>query len=753
MIRKYTIKGLVQGIGYRPWVARLAEELNICGWVRNTGGIVTVMASGDEAQLDEMYRRLSCDVPTGGFVNSIDALEVDNSSEDFSTFKILESDEDTGENLPLIPADIATCDKCAKELMNPDNRRYRHPFISCTICGPRYSIIKKLPYDRDTITMGDFDMCPECHREYTAKNDRRRHAQTIACPECGPKLFFKVVSGPDIIEYDEIQSAATFIKQGGIVAIKDIGGYHLACDPHNENAVAQLRALKHREAKAFAVMFENIDQVREYCLVSEEEASLLEEPARPIVLVKRLSENARSFPQNVCLTSPSIGAMLPCNPVQIMLAQECGPLIMTSGNASGDVLETDNDCMIAWMTERANAPEMAGAGLAVLGHNRDILRPMDDSVMKIVHGRRQFVRRARGYVPNPISVDIDGEIFAGGGDLKSSFCYIKNGLAYVSQYLGDLESVSCQEFYTKEKEAMTRIFGFNPKQATVDMHPGYFSRVSVENSCKAIGLPVTEVQHHMAHVASVIAEYQLKGPVLGFAFDGTGYGNDGMIWGSETFLWNGHSMDRVAHLEPSRLIGGNEGAKNCKTILTGMLHSNGITPKEVTMESQLIMAAIDKNINVVKSTSMGRLFDAVASMLDICHYNSYEGQAPIELENVAATANEAYPLTIPENGETIHLFVDIMDALDKNVDKAAIARGFIYAVADYIVAVANKNKKHLDANNQIVLSGGTFLNTILLERTIDLLEDAGYNVYTAQQLPPGDGGICLGQAYLSRYIN
>ncbi|MBQ3773780.1 MAG: carbamoyltransferase HypF, partial [Pseudobutyrivibrio sp.] len=622
----------------------------------------------------------------GGFVTSIDEEELQESDVELSSdhqFKIIESDSDVKANLPLIPADICTCDKCKEELLNPNNRRYLHPFISCTICGSRYSIIERLPYDRDTITMGDFDMCPECAKEYTGKLDRRRHAQTIACKECGPRLSFKQVSGEaetmdlsqlseqakklytDLkLDNPEFARAIDVIAAGGILAVKDIGGYHLTCNPFDEQAVAALRILKHREAKAFAVMFADVKSVLSYCQVNPKEQALLESPARPIVLLKRIYDNDKPLAENVCLTSPQVGAMLPCNPVQILLAEILGPIIMTSGNASGDVLETDDDKMLNWLKERAASKELGDTPIGILSHNRRILRPMDDSVMKVVSGRQQFIRRARGYVPSPISVDIPGEFFAAGGDLKSSFCYIKNGLAYTSQYLGDMESVSCQHFYKNEKAAMEQIFGFSPNAVAVDKHPGYFSRKAGEEAAENTNLKLTQIQHHKAHVASVIAEHKLTGKVLGFAFDGTGYGDDGSIWGSETFLWDGISeMTRIAHLKPMKLIGGDEGAKNCDTILTGMLHNYGIQLPDANNDSmgqQLIKAAIDNNINTVTSTSMGRLFDAVSALLDICHYNSYEGQAPIELENVAAHSKKSYPLHIGADGDIKALFEDIV---------------------------------------------------------------------------------------------
>ena len=764
MTNKFIVKGLVQGIGFRPFVAKLADELNIDGWVRNTGGIVTILASGEEPSVNLLLSRIKSEVPTGGSITDIQVETVEAHTA-YSGFTIIESDRDEQANLPFIPADIATCDNCKKELFDIRNRRYLHPFISCTICGPRYSIIESLPYDRDTITMSDFQMCNECSKEYTGKLDIRRYAQTIACKNCGPKLEFKAIGDyagkvaknnvhrmftGEFFENLKEQAPRLFeaielINNGGILALKDIGGYHLACTPFDYHVVESLRNLKHREAKAFAVMFEDVEQIMEYCFVNEHERKLLESPARPIVLLRAKKDVQNPLADNVCLNSPNIGAMLPCNPLQMIMLKALGPLIMTSANASGDVLETNDESMIHWMEERALLNENLQLPLGVLSHDRRILRPMDDSVMKVVCGRQQFIRRARGFVPNPIPVEVTEEIFAAGGDLKSAFCYVKNGLAYVSQHLGDMESVSCQSFYKNEKLAMERIFGFEPDNVVVDKHPGYFSKS--ENNVYAIqnNIPIYEIQHHKAHVASVIAEHNIKGKVLGFAFDGTGYGDDGTIWGSETFLFDeAGKSKRVAHLTPVKLIGGDEGAKNCDTILTGYLHHYGLDSYDSNPNNNIICAALDNNINSVVSTSMGRLFDAVSALLDICHYNSYEGQAPIELENLAAKASEDYKLKIAIDGDCRGLFKDIVNAIEKGVDKSTLARGFIYAVADYIVEVAKKNNV-----KQIALSGGTFLNTILLEKTISMLEEAGFEVYIGQQLPPGDGGICLGQAYLA----
>ncbi len=774
IIRKYVVKGLVQGIGYRPFVAKIADELNITGWVRNTGGIVTVLACGVESDIEEFYHRLTEDIPAGGFVSSIESIDVNVTEHKgqqivsaYNDFKIIESNQDISENLPFIPADIATCEFCKRELLDVTNRRYMHPFISCTICGPRYSILEKLPYDRDTITMAEFDMCPKCRGEYFGKIDTRRHAQTIACKECGPSLTFleikhkitdnvtvcgKVDKSVDIYNENdldaEISRACQLIKAGGILAVKDIGGYHLVCNPFDDKAVRALRILKKREEKPFAVMFEDLQQIKDYCQVNQKEEILLESPARPIVLLKSLG--VKKLSANVCLNSHDIGAMLPCNPVQILLVKECGPLIMTSGNASGEVLEIHNEKMVSWLKKRSMDDNLKDIPIGILSHNRKIMRPEDDSVMKIVKGRQQFVRRGRGHVPNPIQTDIKGEILAAGGDLKSSFCYVKDGMAFVSQYLGDMESVSCQQFYKTEVKAMAKIFGFSPECLAADLHPGYFSKKNATEMSVNYKLPISYHQHHKAHVAAVIAEHMLKGPVLGFAFDGTGFGEDGAIWGSEAFIINeSGQFNRVAHIKPVKLIGGNEGAKNCDTILSGFLYSAGLEDLDENPNAPILQRALINNINTVTSTSMGRLFDAVAALLDICHINSYEGQAPVCLENVAATvAGDGYKLDLGIDGDTGPLLKEIYDAKKQGIAVAEIAKGFILAVGKYIerIAVANQIK-------QVVVSGGTFLNRILLECVIELLEADGFQIYISEQLPPGDGSICLGQAFLAQFEN
>ena len=842
------VTGLVQGIGFRPFVAETAEKLNITGWVRNTEGLVTILADGDESAIEEMIRIIREKPPVGAWIEDVRVEEIcedgesdgandgeydskyDVESRDgrqAGAFRIIKSNHEALSSYTVLPADIATCDRCLAEMHDPTNRRYRHPFISCTACGPRYSIIDEIPYDRDHISMRIFDMCPDCENEYTKKGNIRRHAQTIACRDCGPRLGFEVITDaalkkdpeikPDAISYAEsyaaldtadddrcLKEAIRLLNDGAILAIKDIGGYHLACSPFEKKAVEALRAIKGRESKPFAVMFADMDALKRYCLADEDEEGLLTSPARPIVLVKKRDKAASPMCQAVCGTSPDIGAMLPCNPLQALLTEACGPLIMTSANITGEIITTDDDKMKSWMEE---ASGKTGVSLAVLSNDRPIVTPLDDSVMKVVNGRQQFIRRARGYVPLPISLPVSRKVISGrtgghcilaaGGDLKSCFGYYVGidkdyGRAYLSQHLGDLDELGCMRQYDHELKRMSRLFGFDADMVATDKHPGYESvRYFAESTGRAgqAGQSAARhvmVQHHKAHVASVVAEHGLTGKVIGFAFDGTGYGDDGTVWGSEVFTFeipetdgmaegcsgrNAVKIDRIAHLAPVRLIGGDEGARNADTILCGYLREiAGVNAANMTDllpdKYDMIGKAIDAGLNTITSTSMGRLFDAVSAMLGICHYNSYEGQAAMELENEAAGAGDACPLGMEiiervNQGydkanagvelimDTGILFAGIADALDRGVDRGSIARGFIIAVSDAIVEISRRVRERDEGYNKVALSGGTFLNRILLEDLEPKLLREGFEVYRNEQVPPGDGGLCLGQMYLA----
>lgn len=692
MTRKLTFHGIVQGIGFRPAAQRTAKDLGIKGQVKNTGGNVSLIISGSKQALDEYVRRLIA-------LFDIKKYETEDIDEiPFSDFEIVHSGNDN--RTPFLTPDLATCADCEKELRDKNNRRYRHPFISCVNCGPRYTIIKSLPYDRENITMSPFAMCDRCKTEYRSVYDRRCHAQTIACNDCGPKTNMPV------------EKAAELLKQGKILAIKDIGGYHLACRTDSVISVNKIREIKGRETKPFAVMFSSLDEIKEYCKVNGKEEALLLSPARPIVLL----EKTKDFDNSVCGDSDYIGAFLPCNPIQILLLDEVSPLAMTSANVSGEPIITDDE-------------EIKKFGVTVLSHNREILTPIDDSVVCVTGGRTQFIRRARGYVPLTIEIDHKAarDTLCLGGDLKAAFAFHRDNYVFLSQYFGDLDDKAVYDCYKSNINRFAKLHGFKMEKIVSDAHPGYYSSNMFENTDR-------KIQHHKAHTASVIAEHHLKGKVLGFAFDGTGYGDDGAVWGSEVFLFDEKKISRVEHLKYVTMLSSDEVSKNAKLALDCYLGGN-----------ELVDKAIENHIGVVLSSSMGRLFDAVCALLEIKHYNSYEGECAYALESMAKKAEKAYSLT--PSLDPIEVLNEIKTAKSK-ASAEKLALGFHIMICDLIVRIAQKYKKQCGVS-QIALSGGVFNNRIITARSIEKLEEKGFSVYINERVPCGDGGIALGQAYLS----
>ncbi len=610
--------------------------------------------------------------------------QIENSQ--YHDFKIVHSSNDN--DIPFITPDLATCSDCERELKDKNNRRYMHPFISCVNCGPRYTIIDSLPYDRERITMSGFEMCSACSEEYKTPSNRRCHAQTIACNDCGPIINITIDKAVDVLNNNKI------------LAVKGIGGYHLACRCETEPAL-KLRELKGREKKPFAVMFGSIEETEQYCRVSEKERELLLSSARPIVLLEKI----RELPSGICDDSDYTGALLPCNPIQIMLLDRVSPLIMTSANLSGEPIIISNTKIKKFSVD-------------ILSHNRQIMTPVDDSVVQVNYGRTQFIRRARGYVPLAIDIGIKASAptLCMGSDLKSSFCIVNGNYAYPSQYFGNLEDAEYFNAYKSNIDRFCRLHSLKPEKIVCDKHPLYYS--------SQLYAPDIQIQHHLAHAYSVIAEHHLKGDVLSFVFDGTGYGDDGAIWGSEVFL----NTKRVEHLQYTKMPAGDEISKNADLVLACYDKSN-----------ELVNKAMENNINAVDSSSMGRLFDAVCSALNIKHYNSYEGECAIALENEARKAEKAY---------TLDTSLDPSDIISqiKNADapKSEIALGFHIMLAELILKIAKKY-----GTKQVTLSGGCFVNRILFSNAVRLLEDNGFSVYTNQKVSCTDNGICLGQAYLS----
>lgn len=691
MTLRLNFNGIVQGIGFRPTAQRLALEYNLCGQVKNSGGNVEILVTGNSQALDIFVQRLVSMFE----IKSYQSETVEDIS--FDGFKIVHSSRDNA--LPFITPDIATCKDCERELRNSGDRRYRHPFISCVNCGPRYTIINSLPYDRENITMSPFEMCDDCRKEYTTPENRRCHAQTIACKECGPETNIS------------IEKAVEILKDGDILAIKDIGGYHLACKPESIDSVKKIRALKGREEKPFAVMFSSVDEIEKYCFVNDKERELLTSPARPIVLL----DKKKDFDTSVCGESDYIGAFLPCNPMQIMILDSVSPLVMTSANVSGEPIITDDR-------------KIEKFGVAILSHDREILTPLDDSIVKVTAGRTQFIRRARGYVPLAIEIDKTAkkDTLCLGGDLKSAFAFHRDKYVFMSQHFGDLEDADAFDCYKKNISRFADLHSFKTEKIVADSHPNYYSSNLYNNDMT--------VQHHKAHVASVIAEHRLKGDVLGFAFDGTGYGDDGAVWGSEVFLFNSgeKSFNRLEHLQYVKMIASDEISKNADLALDCYLGGN-----------ELIDKAIENNINTVNSSSMGRLFDAVSALLDIKHYNNFEGECAVSLESVAKRAKKYYPISVSLNPKEI-----LTEIKNSPCSKEETALGFHMMICRLISELCEKYR-NIYGVNQIALSGGTFNNKIITENTIKLLEKSGFDVYINELVPCGDGGLALGQAYIS----
>lgn len=732
------VQGIIQGVGFRPLVFCLAQKHNICGTVRNNGGIVEIHAEARSQELDAFIDEL-CHPESGTY--EIVKLQIQDARYAGHTeFQIVPSGEEV--HLSVLTPDLPVCESCQHELHEKKNRRYHHPFISCAACGPRYTIMERLPYDRENTSMEPYEMCADCQEEYIAPTDRRFHAQTISCHECGPSLIFGKHTGEQALK-----EAVNILKRGGIIAVKGIGGYHYACTPFAEETVLRLRQLKGREEKPFAVMFGNLEQVRDYCIVSTREEELLLSKARPIVL---LEAKASDIAPSVGKGSLHCGAFLPYTAIQILLISQCGPLIMTSANLASQPIIRE-DARILEITD----PALEG----VLYHTRQILRQVDDSVAKIIGDDVQMIRRSRGYVPLPVFLPVQSDkvILAMGGDLKAAFCLCHEDHAVMSQYFGDLEEQTILKEFRESITDLCRLLQQSPEVIVSDLHPGYHSA----RLAKGMGLPVTYVQHHHAHIASVMAEHGLDGPVIGVALDGTGYGTDGKVWGGEFLVCEGSSFARKAHLGYMPMIGGDQSMKDAKKTATCYLLAHGLEEYIEDERAALLRPALSQGINMIQTSSMGRLFDCVASLLGIAHENRYEGYCAILLEQEAALAvksgKEAVSMSfaIEEaavgEDESLQIRLDgllktICEAKNRR-DKGAIALGFHRAVADMIGEVCVRIQREIPTRT-VALSGGVFQNSLLTRMTVTELRARGFDVYMNRQVPPNDGCISLGQTYI-----
>ena len=791
---RVTIRGAVQGVGFRPFVYRVATELGLSGWVSNSSQGVFIEVEGNRRQLELFLQRIRQEKPPRSFIQSLESSFLDPIG--YAAFEIRESTA-TGKKTALILPDIATCPECLQEVLDKADRRYLYPFTNCTNCGPRFSIIEALPYDRSNTTMRNFQMCDECRKEYENPLDRRFHAQPNACPRCGPHLELWNHNGHALaMHHEALLAAADAIRQGAIVALKGLGGFHLIVDARNEEAVLRLRQRKHREEKPLALMFPSLDAVRAVCEVSDLEEQLLLSPESPIVLLRRKSMSGRlsnsdfGIAPSVAPNNPNLGIMLPYTPLHHILMFELRfPIVATSGNLSDEPICTDEYDALERLGKIADL---------FLVHNRPIARHVDDSIVRVVMGRELVLRRARGYAPLPLPLGrVNAKPYpkeggsarpflAVGAHLKNSVAVSSGHEVFISQHIGDLETVQAFNAFKRVVQDMEHLYELQPSLVACDAHPDYLSTQFAEQH----GLPLIRVQHHEAHILSCMAENELEGKVLGVSWDGTGYGLDGTIWGGEFLLTEWDSSDnedrdaeppekkvvkvfstssRIAHLRPFMLPGGERAIKEPRRTAIGVLyevfsdelfHSKRVSDASdiarvlplrafSTHELDVLQIMLKKKLNAPVTSSAGRLFDAVAAIVGLRQEIKYEGQAAMELEFAldGVSTEETYEFTI-HNGHST-MIVDwepmirgIINDLHCGVPVGHISAKFHNTLAEMVVEVAR-----YVGEERVVLTGGCFQNRYLTERVILRLRGEGFKPYWHQRVPPNDGGIALGQAF------
>ena len=805
------VKGIVQGVGFRPFVYRMAKKYLVNGWVLNAIDGVFIHAEAEGKLLDEFVLELSEHAPAAAQVKEIDLKEVP--LQDCDTFEIRFSDEGDVEETTLVSADLATCDDCVRELFDPNDRRYRYPFINCTNCGPRFTIADSLPYDRARTSMRDFPMCERCAAEYADPADRRFHAQPDACFECGPHVSFAAASEEWAVTWGKTreQSDAVFARavdlllSGGIVAVKGLGGFHLVCDARNAQALRTLRARKHRDNTAFAVMMATAEDARSVCEVSPEEEKALASPQRPIVLLRKKA-SAHLAP-GLADGLPELGVMLPCTPVQHLLIHDfaCAleqagvpeppMLVMTSGNLHDEPIVTDD----------AEAVEKLGnIADAIVGNDRAILSRYDDSVVRLVRAGSagpvvRVVRRARVFAPVPLQVPngfASGDalqapsasrrapaLLAVGPEQKNTLTFVRGSDAFVSQHVGDLENADTFDAWLQAASRIESLFEVRPAALACDAHPEYISSKWAREQAKSAGYPLLEVQHHHAHIASVLGEHGIDGAVCGVAFDGTGFGADGSIWGGEVLIANQQAFERFANFAYVPMPGGAAAVKNPLRMAYGVLWEFVLLDHPAAQDAlarlgnqaALCDQMIEKGLNTPVTSSVGRLFDAASALLGVCEQPTYEGEAAIMLEacawsdasadaptsldafdarySVAVTKNTASAQSTAQDTSVVLFdaaptFKALLDDKANGVAAPLIARRFHAAFAEAVVNAA-KLAYNVYGITTVALSGGVFMNRFLIERVLALLEGEGFTAAINRDLPPNDGCVSYGQAVIA----
>jgi hydrogenase maturation protein HypF len=746
------VRGIVQGVGFRPFVFGLAGRFGLVGWVRNRSFGVDMEIGGTGDAVKDFLLALEQEAPPLARIVSVEVEDL--ASRSLPGFHIVSSR--VGESRrTLISPDVCTCADCLAELLDPLDRRYRYPFINCTNCGPRYTIIRDIPYDRGQTTMAPFEMCTACRAEYEDPRNRRFHAQPNACPECGPKVWLEDAEGEVGGERDDaLRAALELLDAGWIVAIKGLGGFHLAVNALDPRAVARLRGRKIREEKPFALMFADAAAVRRYCGVDSTEEKLLAGLERPIVLLQRREDpEGRQIAPDVAPGNGYLGCFLPYTPLHHLLFADDHDrvLVMTSGNQSDEPIVTEN--------EQARG-HLGGIADAFLLHNREIHLRCDDSVARVLHGEPRPLRRARGYVPVPVFLDKSGPSVLGtGGELKNTVCLTREDEAFVSQHIGDLENLETLRSFEAAIEHLQRILEVQPEMIVHDLHPDYLSSrwAGLQTGTRRLA-----VQHHHAHVAAVAAERRLSGPLLGLALDGTGYGADGTIWGGELLLLDGHRYRRLGHLLSAGLPGGDRAAREPWRMALSYLYR--LEPERCETQYgdflarwpepavKVVLQMLRRGLNTPLTSSCGRLFDAVAALAGVRDKTNYEGQAAIELEQALEAEEGAYPMELREEEDTLILdplpaitavVADVRAGIPAGLVSARFHNGLVELLVKAVCGAAGRTGLRC-----IALSGGVFQNRYLSERLETQLKSAGLDVYTHGEVPPNDGCIALGQAWI-----
>lgn len=755
------VYGIVQGVGFRPFISRLADRHGILGSVANRGSYVEIFASGEDDELDAFKAGIEAEAPPRSAILKVTSRDISDKAPAYHDFQIIESTAERGDI--FVSPDIATCPECRRELFDSGNRRYMHPFINCTACGPRLTILDAMPYDRERTSMKEFPMCPECEFEYTHPETRRYDAQPVCCNDCGPEVY---IVGTDIRGRDAITRARQAVIDGEIVAIKGIGGFHLCCDATSEEAVERLRRLKRRPAKPFAIMARSLEAVDRICSIpSDSVRELLDGHSKPIVLLERINEGVLA--PSVAPDNPKVGVMLPYAPVQMLMFEYNDDLdigtdyfVMTSGNVSGaPICRTDEDAVA----------ELSDFCDVILSHNRTIRLRADDSVVDVYKDEPYMIRRSRGFAPLPVMTEeeIEASVLAVGGELKNTFCIGKDQLLYESPFVGDMADVRTVRALNESIDRMAELLETDPEVAVCDLHPKYNTTEVAERYADKHNIPLIRLQHHYAHILSCMAENDYTDEVIGLSMDGTGYGTDGTIWGGEVLLARRDGFERLSHIDPFMQAGGDLSAKEGWRIAASMIGSLFGDDAEVISENlgicsgsefKLIRTMTERGINSVKSTSAGRLFDAVSAILGVRRASSFEGEAATTLQfrAIEAKGESKYPGQNRgdgsiASGEIVKWLVgEMLQATDKDQTQRELAWAFHEAFAREMADSALYWSEKTGIKT-IALGGGVMQNTLLLGMLEEYLEERELKVIRHHMIPPNDGGIALGQALYARW--